>query len=90
VESSSATSWRMPQIPRRLRRPRTLVALVLALAVVIVGVRLGPPYLGEVVDRYAERGPVATLVDVRDVAQVQQAFTDASGIPRLVLLLSPT
>jgi hypothetical protein len=71
-------------------RPRIILALALVLLVGFLGATLGRAYVGEALDRFTERGPVAKLVDLRDVTQLGGAFDAAAGTPRLVLLLSPT
>ena len=47
-------------------------------------------YLGELGDRLSDNGPAASVADLRGVSELQAAFNQAQGSPRLLLLLSPT
>jgi hypothetical protein len=65
-----------------------LIALVAAVAL-LAGGHHGS-YATEVTDRLTHRGPSASLTDLRDVAQLRDAFNHDAGTPRIVLLFSPT
>jgi len=65
-----------------------LIVLVAAVAVLIGG-RHGS-YATEVADRLTHPGPGASLTDLRDTAQLRDAFNRDAGTPRLILLFSPT
>lgn len=62
-----------------------LLLVVLALAYVI---RRGYP--SEFQDRLGEQGTPAQVVDLHDVGQLQAAFNQDAGTPRLLVLFSPT
>lgn len=68
---------------------RTLgVVLVVLLVVGVLLAKSG--YLREAKQRLAERGQPAHVVDLHSVNQLRAAFNEDIGMPRLVLLLSPT
>ena len=72
---------------RALTAALTALLLVLVLVVAFV-VRRGYP--SEIRDRLGERGTSARVVDLRDIGQLQAAFNQDAGAPRLVVLFSPT
>jgi hypothetical protein len=63
--------------------------LVLVLSGVIE-VESAVPYVHDAADRFVEHGPSATVTDLHGVEQLRSAFNDDAGVPRLILLLSPT
>ena len=80
----------------RMRRVKIAIAALSALLIVLVaavallvGGRHGS-YATEVADRLTHPGPGASLTDLRDTAQLRDAFNRDAGTPRLVLLFSPT
>jgi len=79
-----------------MRRARIAIATLSALLIVLVaavallaGGHHGS-YATEVADRLTHLGPGASLTDLRDTAQLRDAFNRDAGTPRLVLLFSPT
>lgn len=77
---------------RRQRRStwKTAGLLLLSLVILAAAASVGRGLPGELIDRFSERGAPATLTDLTAVDQLQSAFNEADGTPRLVLLFSPT
>lgn len=78
---------------RRLRRRRALI--VLAILVALAGLAASPlsglpAVFGWQRSEYQSAGPAATLGDLQDVEQLAALFNEHEGVPRLILLLSPT
>ncbi len=78
--------------PQRQRRGtwKTAGLLLLSLVILAAAASVGRGLPGELIDRFSERGAPATLTDLTAVDQLQSAFNQADGTPRLVLLFSPT
>ncbi len=76
----------------RSRRVRWKTAgfLLLSLVIVAAAASVGRGLPGELIDRFSERGAPATLTDLKAVSQLQSAFNQADGTPRLIMLFSPT
>jgi hypothetical protein len=79
-----------------MRRVKIAIAALSALLIVLVaavallaGGHHGS-YATEVVDRLTHTGAGASMTDLRDTAQLRDAFNRDAGTPRLVLLFSPT
>jgi hypothetical protein len=68
--------------------PTLGVVLVVLLVLGVLLARSG--YLSEAQQRLAEHGQPAQVVDLHSLNQLQAAFNEDVGKPRLVLLLSPT
>jgi hypothetical protein len=70
------------------------IAIVLVVLVAAGGLASAArAYLAEGIDRAQEQlagRPVANLTDLRSIDQFKVAFAEAEGMPRLILLLSPT
>lgn len=69
---------------------KTAGLLLLSLVILAAAASVGRGLPGELIDRFSERGAPATLTDLTAVDQLQSAFNQADGTPRLVLLFSPT
>lgn len=69
---------------------KLLIGLFAIVLVLVGALAARTGYPAEVASRFAEKGPQATLTDLKDLGQLQAAFNEASGSPRLILLLSPT
>jgi hypothetical protein len=77
--------------PRKGRgRLKTASLLLLSLMILAAAASVGRGLPGELIDRFSERGAMATLTDLTGVNQLQSAFNRADGTPRLILLFSPT
>jgi hypothetical protein len=77
--------------PRQGRgRLKTASLLLLSLMILAAAASVGRGLPGELIDRFSERGAMATLTDLTGVNQLQSAFNRAAGTPRLILLFSPT
>ena len=67
---------------------------IIALLVLgLVATAGGRGYLAELSARAGEQAsgaPAATVFELQSIEQMQTAFNDAAGQPRLILLLSPT
>lgn len=83
--------------PRRSRGRRLLIGTAATLIVLLAaggyaGSRSGA--LPQIWDwqrgAYHGPGPAATLTDLADVDQLAEAFNQHEGVPRLIVLLSPT
>lgn len=79
-----------------LRRRRMLIVIV-GLAVLLVGagfagasVGLLPAMWGWQRAPYQAAGPAATLSDIEDIDRLVALFNEREGVPRLIVLLSPT
>ncbi len=79
---------RLAALGRSTARIGVRTLLVLVLLALAVFVARGYPQ--ELIQRFGERGPAATLTDLTQVDQLQAAFDQADATPRLMLLLSPT
>ena len=77
---------------RRQGRSRLKTAgfLMLTLVILAGAASVGRGLPGELLDRFSERGAPTTLTDLSGVNQLQSAFNQADGTPRLILLFSPT
>jgi hypothetical protein len=64
------------------------IALVVLALTAAYAVRRGYP--AEFRDRLGERGTPAQVVDLQDIGELQAAFNQDAGTPRLVVLFSPT
>jgi hypothetical protein len=70
-----------------------IALIVLLLAVVIAATRDGRLYVQEVATRAQEQAtnaPAAKLTELSSIDQLKAGFNDADGMPRLILLFSPT
>lgn len=79
----------------RLATLRRLTARILAPALIVLALValvsfVAPDYPRELIARFSEHGPTATLTDLTRVDQLQAAFNKRDGEPRLILLFSPT
>ena len=74
----------------RHRALKRAAFLLLSLAIVAGAYSVARGLPGELIDRFSERGSASTLTDLHDVGQLQTAFNQAEGTPRLILLFSPT
>ena len=76
---------------RQVRRLLKTAGLLLVSLVILAGAAsVGRGLPRELVDRFSERGATTTLTDLGGVNQLQSAFNQADGTPRLILLFSPT
>ena len=69
---------------------KTAGLLLITLVILAAAASVGRGLPGELIDRFSERGAPATLTDLTTVNQLQSAFNEADGTPRLILLFSPT
>jgi len=69
---------------------KTVGLLLVSLVILAAAASVGRGLPGELLDRFSERGAPATLTALTSVNQLESAFNQADGTPRLILLFSPT
>jgi hypothetical protein len=77
-------------VKRRLAVIGGLVLVAVLIGSLALRAAVHEGYLGELRDRLSDNRPAASVTDLGGVSDLQAAFNQAQGSPRLLLLLSPT
>lgn len=74
----------------RLRVLMAVLSVAVLALVLLIGHVAAGGYWSEVASRFGERGQPLPVTDLHDIGQLQAAFNQDAGTPRLLVLFSPT